>query len=217
MAAASPPDKPASYYQLERADVVEELPRPIGKALDVGCGEGGVGRSLRAAGATEVHGVEILESAAERARESLDSVVASSVEDALASGVLPAPFDTICCYDVLEHLVDPHAVLVALRGLAAPDGRLHISIPNARHFSLLVDLVVRGTFGYREWGHRDSTHLRWYTRRDLVALVESAGWRVAWARAPVFSGRYDRLLDRATLGTTREFNSLQWHLLAYAT
>ena len=163
-----------------------------------------------------MHGVEILESAAARARESLDSVVTASVEDALAGGRLPGPFDTICCYDVLEHLVDPQAVLVALRGLAAPGGRLHISIPNARHFSLLLDLVLRGTFGYREWGHRDSTHLRWYTRRDLVALVESAGWRVAWARAPIFTGRYDRLLDRATLGTTREFNSLQWHLLAYA-
>jgi 2-polyprenyl-3-methyl-5-hydroxy-6-metoxy-1,4-benzoquinol methylase len=209
-------DKPATYYQLERADVVAELPKPIGRALDVGCGEGGVGRALRAAGATEVHGVELFESAAIQAREFLDSVAASSVEDALASGVLPGPFDTICCYDVLEHLADPEAVLVALRKLAVPGGRLHISIPNARHFTLILDLVLRGTFGYSEWGHRDSTHLRWYTRRDLIALVERAGWKVAWARAPVFRGRYDRLLDRATFGTTREFNSLQWHLLAYA-
>jgi 2-polyprenyl-3-methyl-5-hydroxy-6-metoxy-1,4-benzoquinol methylase len=170
---------------------------------------------LRAAGASEVHGVELFESAATTARESLDSVVASSVEDALAGGALPGPFDTICCYDVLEHLVDPQAVLVALRGLAASGGRLHISIPNARHFSLVLDLVFRGTFGYREWGHRDSTHLRWYTRRDLIALVESAGWKVAWTRSPEFGG-LDRYLDRATFGTTREFNSLQWHLLAYA-
>jgi 2-polyprenyl-3-methyl-5-hydroxy-6-metoxy-1,4-benzoquinol methylase len=197
---ATPSEKPSSYYQLERADLVAELPKPIGRALDVGCGEGSVGRSLRAAGATEV----------------LDSVVSGSVEDALAGGLLPGPFDTICCYDVLEHLVDPQAVLVSLRALAAPDGRLHISIPNARHFTLMFDLIVRGTFGYTDWGHRDSTHLRWYTRRDLSALVESAGWKVAWVRAPIFSGRYDRILDRATFGTTREFNSLQWHLLAYA-
>lgn len=33
--------KPAGYYGLERADVVAELPRPVGRALDVGCGEGG--------------------------------------------------------------------------------------------------------------------------------------------------------------------------------
>jgi 2-polyprenyl-3-methyl-5-hydroxy-6-metoxy-1,4-benzoquinol methylase len=213
--ATSPHEKPASYYQLERADLVAELPTPIGKALDVGCGEGGVGRSLRAAGASEVHGVELFESAAVRARESLDSVLLSSVEDALASGALPGPFDTICCYDVLEHLVDPRAVLISLRELVVPGGRLHISIPNARHFSLIVDLVFRGTFGYRDWGHRDSTHLRWYTRRDLIELVESAGWKVQWTRSPEFLG-LDRYLDRATFGTTREFNSLQWHLLAVA-
>ena len=63
-------EKPASYYALERADLVAELPQPIGRALDVGCGAGGVGRALRAAGATEVHGVEILEPAAAQARAS---------------------------------------------------------------------------------------------------------------------------------------------------
>ena len=52
----------------ERADVVAELPQPIGRALDVGCGEGGVGRSLRAAGATWGSGIEIVPAAAEVAR-----------------------------------------------------------------------------------------------------------------------------------------------------
>jgi hypothetical protein len=47
-------------------------------------------------------------------------------------------------------------------------------------------------------------------------MVNGAGWRVEWTRAPEFTGKYDRYLDRATLGTTREFNALQWHLLAYA-
>ena len=168
--------------------MVAELPRPIGRALDVGCGEGGVGRSLRAAGATEVHGVEIMPAAAAVARETLDSVFDGPVEEALGSGALAGPFDTICCYDVLEHLVDPAAVLRQLRALAAPAARLHISIPNARHFSLVYDLVVRGTFGYTEFGHRDATHLRWYTRRDLVALVGGTGWDVPWVVGDMAGG-----------------------------
>jgi len=207
--------KPSGYYGLERADVVAELPQPIGRALDVGCGEGGVGRSLRAVGATWVSGIEIVPAAAEVARGVLDEVHVGSVEAVLEAGGLAGPFDTICCYDVLEHLVDPEPVLRALRAVAAPGARLHISIPNARHFSLLIDLLFRGTFGYTEWGHRDATHLRWYTRRDIVALVGETGWDVEWAVADTFRGR-NRYVDRLTLRRAREFLALQWHVLARA-
>src|SRR4051812_17794280 len=92
------------------------------------------------------------------------------------AGQVSGPFDTILCYDVLEHLVDPAAALRRLRQLALPRGRLHVSVPNARHYSLVCDLVFRGTFGYAEWGHRDATHLRWFTRKDMMRLLESTGW-----------------------------------------
>jgi 2-polyprenyl-3-methyl-5-hydroxy-6-metoxy-1,4-benzoquinol methylase len=207
--------KPAGYYAQERADLVAELPRPIGRVLDVGCGEGGVGRTLRAAGAEAVHGIEVMPAAAAAARESLDSVYEGTVEAALASGTLPGPFDTVCCYDVLEHLADPGAALRGLRALAADGAHLHISIPNARHFSLVYDLVVKGTFGYTEFGHRDATHLFWATRRDLCALVADAGWAVQRVTGDVAGGHNARL-DRLTRGRAREFLALQWRLLARA-
>jgi len=207
--------KPEGYYAVERTDMVAELPRPLGRVLDVGCGEGGTGRALRAAGATAVWGVELMPEAADRARAVLDGVVCAPVEEALASDTLPGPFDTICCYDVLEHLVDPPAVLAALSRLAAPGARLHISIPNARHLSLVLDLLFRGTFGYRDSGHRDTTHLRWYTRRDLVAIVDAAGWATQWTRPSELAGRV-RVADRLTLGRAKELLTLQWHLLAVA-
>src|SRR4051812_14219457 len=112
--------KPAGYYDLERADVVAELPRPIGRALDVGCGSGGVGLSLRAAGAESITGVELNPDAAAAARAHLDAVHAMPVEEAIATGAMRGPFDTVCCYDVLEHLVDPESVVRALRAVAAP-------------------------------------------------------------------------------------------------
>jgi hypothetical protein len=55
---------------------------------------------------------------------------------------------------------------------------VHVSIPNARHWTLLRDLGLRGTFGYTPAEHRDVTHLRWFTRSDLVELLESTGWTV---------------------------------------
>ena len=169
-----------------------------------------MGRLLKVEGADSVAGIEVNEQAAARAREALDEVAVGPVEEVLDG--LSAPWETICCYDVLEHLVDPDAVLRALRRVSVPGGRLHVSVPNARHVSLLYDLVVRGTFGYTEWGHRDSTHLRWFTRRDVVAAIEQSGWRVLSTSHPAL--RRARRLDALTAGRSTEFLVGQWYVLA---
>jgi 2-polyprenyl-3-methyl-5-hydroxy-6-metoxy-1,4-benzoquinol methylase len=202
--------KPAGYYANAREDLVAALPRPLGNVLDVGCGAGAVGQLLRSEGATRVTGIESNADAGARARKVLDAVAIGRVEDVLPT--LAGPWDTICCYDVLEHLVDPVKVLIALRAAAAPDAHLHVSVPNARHVSLIADLVLHGTFGYTEWGHRDSTHLRWFTRRDIVALVQAAGWRTLAVSHP--SLHRSRLLDALTRGRSTEFLVGQWYVLA---
>jgi 2-polyprenyl-3-methyl-5-hydroxy-6-metoxy-1,4-benzoquinol methylase len=204
--------KPGGYYSNSRPDLVADLPRPLGSVLDVGCGEGAVGRLLRSEGAERLTGIEIDPDAARVAREFYDEVAEGAVEDVLPT--LSGPFDAILCYDVLEHLVDPSAVLARLRTLAAPGGHLHVSVPNARHFSLVKDLVLRGTFGYTDWGHRDNTHLRWFTRRDIVAAVEAAGWHVVATSHPPL-GR-SQGLDRITRGRSSEFLVAQVYVLARA-
>ena len=200
----------AGYFDNARADVVAKLPPPLGRVLDVGCGAGAVGASLRAAGAQRVVGIEVHRPSAERARALLDEVHVGAVEDVL--GDVDESFDTFVLYDVLEHLVDPAAVLGQLAGLAAPGARVHVSVPNARHWSLVRDLVFRATFGYTDWGHRDRTHLRWFTRRDIEALLAASGWTVVEA-SPAAFGR-DATLNRLTGGALREFLALQWHVLA---
>jgi 2-polyprenyl-3-methyl-5-hydroxy-6-metoxy-1,4-benzoquinol methylase len=200
------------YYANERADVIALLPRPVRRVLDVGCGVGATAPGLRAAGASEIVGIEVVETAGERARAVLDRVYVAAVEDVLDE--LDGPFDTFLCLDVLEHLVDPGAVLARLRELAAPGATLQVSVPNARHFSLPVDLVLRGTFGYTDWGHRDRTHLRWFTRSDLIELVAGAGWVVTRTSVPPL-GRSARL-HRLTRGRSSEFLVAQIYLTANA-
>ena len=213
MAATSltPAAKPEGYYGQGRPDLVARLPRPLGRVLDVGCGEGAAGPGLRDAGATWISGVEIHPGAAKLAAAVLDEVVVGSVEEVLER--LSGPFDSILAYDVLEHLLHPGAVLQALRARAVPGARLHVSLPNARHWTLLRDLALRGTFGYTDAGHRDQTHVCWFTRSDAVALLESSGWRVQ----RVEHGRLhpvSRLGSRLTRGLTTEFLVYQWSLLA---
>jgi 2-polyprenyl-3-methyl-5-hydroxy-6-metoxy-1,4-benzoquinol methylase len=199
----------AGYFTNARDDIVEALPRPVGAVLDVGCGAGGVGPGLRRAGATHLSGIEVVPEQAELARATYDHVVAAPVEQALEA--LEGPFDTILCLDVLEHLVDPERVLSDLRRVAAPEARLQVSLPNARHVSLMTDLMFKGTFGYAEWGHRDRTHLRWFTKRDIVDAMERTGWAVQRVSHPQL-GR-SRRLDQLTRGRSTEFLVGQWYVL----
>jgi 2-polyprenyl-3-methyl-5-hydroxy-6-metoxy-1,4-benzoquinol methylase len=202
--------KPPGYYANTRSDLVALLERPLGSVLDVGCGSGGVGPGLRAAGATRLVGVELLPEAAAQARVTYDRVLDGPIDTVI--GDLAERFDTILCLDVLEHLVDPTGVLVGLHDVVAPDGRLAVSVPNVRHYSVLRDLLVAGTFGYAEHGIRDSTHLRWFTRRDMHSELEATGWRVdRTAHSPV--DRYSRVM-RLSPRRFGEFLVSQWYFFA---
>jgi 2-polyprenyl-3-methyl-5-hydroxy-6-metoxy-1,4-benzoquinol methylase len=173
--------KGEGYYANERPDVVAALPRPLGRVLDVGCGAGGMARGLRAAGASEL--------------------IVGPVESRLME--LDGEFDTILCLDVLEHLANPAEVLSELRRYAREGAHLQVSVPNARHYSLVRDLVLHGTFGYSDWGHRDNTHLRWFTRRDIIDLVRASGWQLTGTSWPPL-GR-SALLHRVSGGRSSEF------------
>ncbi len=204
--------KPSGYFRNTREETIALLPRPLGRVLDVGCGAGGSGPAFRAAGARELVGIEIDPDEAAVAAATYDEVIVGDALEAMRALDERAPFDTIACYDVLEHLVDPLPLVEALRAVAAPGAHLHVSVPNARHFSLARDLYLRGTFGYTQTGHRDLTHLRWFTRRDIEALVTEAGWTVESA-APALLGRA-ALADRLTFGRARELIAFQWRVLA---
>ena len=209
--------KPGGYYAQARAEVIDELPVPLGRVLDVGCAEGAAARSLRAAGATWISGIELLPEPAATAAGRYDEVQVGERRD--PSDRVQARFDTVRCYDVLERLVDPEARLRRARRLSPPGARLHVSGPNARHCSLLRDLALRGTFGYAEWGHRDATHLRWFTRRDIVELVRGAGWTpVATTPSALHRVRELRLPapERLVRGLGGEFLAVQWYVLARA-
>jgi 2-polyprenyl-3-methyl-5-hydroxy-6-metoxy-1,4-benzoquinol methylase len=207
-----PLDAPKSenYYELARDETLAHLPRPFGRVLDVGCGGGGAAGPLRNGGASWITGIELLPEPASLAEKVYDQVL---VGDALARlDEASGPFDTILCYDVLEHLYDPLALVRALRERAAPGGRLHVSVPNASHISLLRDLIVRGTFGYVPAGHRDATHIRWFTRRDIVALVVEGGWAIEGVMHSQL--HRSRPLHKLTRGRSTEFLAGQWYVLA---
>jgi 2-polyprenyl-3-methyl-5-hydroxy-6-metoxy-1,4-benzoquinol methylase len=208
------PKSDERYYGVVRDDMVSWLPDPLGRVLDVGCGSGATGRLLAGRHPERLVGIEVVPEAAEQARDAYDEVHVGSAETILAA--LDGPFDSLLCYDVLEHLVEPWAVLAQLARLSAPGARLHVSVPNVRHLSLMLDVMVRGTFGYTASGHRDDTHLRWFTPRDIERAVQDAGFTVEARGHPAISA-WRRGLASLTKGRSTEFLVVQWQVLATRT
>jgi len=86
--------------------------------------------------------------------------------------------------DVLEHLPDPPAALRRAIGWARLGGAILVSVPNVAHWQARLTLL-RGRWPQEESGTFDATHLRWFTRESLAALLAGAGLRDVELRAIV--------------------------------
>jgi 2-polyprenyl-3-methyl-5-hydroxy-6-metoxy-1,4-benzoquinol methylase len=200
-----------NYGGHAREEVIGRLTN-LGRVLDVGCGEGSNADSLRAHGATHLAGLELDKDFAAVASGRYDEVVSAPVEDEFPWE--PESFDTILCYDVLEHLYDPWTALKRLRSLLKRSGQLHISIPNARSKEMWMPLLVKGSFDYQPSGLRDVTHVRFFTRRDVVRMLNDTGYRVTSVVASPIESRKMRLAIALTRGRAEEFLAYQWYVRA---
>jgi trans-aconitate methyltransferase len=165
-----------SYYTHRRPEVVRLIPEQVRQVVDVGCGAGALGASIkRALPAAQVRGVEIVPSQAEEAKGVLDDAIAADAAAPLPAG-WPAP-DCLVFADVLEHLVDPWGTLAVWRARCAPNAWAVMSIPNVSHTSI-VSALQRGRFEYANEGLLDRTHLRFFTRVSACMMVEEAGFEI---------------------------------------
>jgi len=161
------------YYERERPEVLNAIPREAARILDVGCGAGWLGEQLKRRQGATVWGIEVVRKASERAAQQLDRVWNTPVETALPE-IPEETFDCIVTADVLEHLIDPWTVLAHLRRRLVPGGTLVASIPNVGHWDVIRDLL-EGTWQYASEGLLDRTHLRFFTRRSVRELFWTAG------------------------------------------
>ena len=167
----------ADYFSGFRSDVADLVPEQCSRVLDVGCGYGGLGRSLQARGVAKVFGVELNPEAASH----LEGVYSEHWIGDVEQVSLPAdmePFDCIVFADVLEHLRDPWGTMERYLQRLKPSGYVVASIPNVRNIFLLYNLIVRGQWQYEDSGLLDCTHLRFFTRKEIMELFATAGLEV---------------------------------------
>lgn len=161
------------------------VPRDARRVLDVGCAAGELGRALKERQPCHVTGVELDPQAAEQARAWFDHVVCGDIAEIARD--LPGNYDCIVLGDVLEHLSDPESVLRDLRPLLAEGGKLTLSVPNVRHWSVVRDLL-EGRWDYTDKGLLDRTHCHLFTRDSLERALRETGFSVMVCDASALEG-----------------------------
>jgi 2-polyprenyl-3-methyl-5-hydroxy-6-metoxy-1,4-benzoquinol methylase len=167
-------EKRRDYFECSRPEVLKFFPKGAKRVLDVGCGAGSFGESVKVAQNCEVWGVEPDAESARVASSRLDRAFAGFFGEEI--GLPEGYFNCVCFNDVLEHMVDPAAALKYAKKLLTKDGRILASIPNIRHFPTVWRLAVRGNWDYTERGILDKTHLRFFTANSIVRFFETEGF-----------------------------------------
>ena len=147
------------------------------RILELGAASGYMTRALKDRG-NHITAIEYDDEAAEDLKQIADWTIVGDLNDPAVLSDVSGPFDTVLAGDVLEHLLDPRAVLQSAVSKLAPDGAVVISVPNVGHIDLRLALL-QGRFDYQPTGLLDDTHIRFFTYDTLLDLIESAGLIVA--------------------------------------
>ncbi|HUR83365.1 MAG TPA: class I SAM-dependent methyltransferase [Thermoanaerobaculia bacterium] len=165
----------ASLRGQTRTDLLDRIDTTAKNILEFGCGEAPLGAALKKRQRCRVVGVELDHAAAMIARKRIDDVYEGDVREIVA--ILDEQFDSIVGGDIVEHLDEPWSFLGDLRRIAAPGGKLLLSLPNIAHASIVADLL-QGRFDYVYMGLTCVGHLRFFTRRSIEEMLQIAGWEV---------------------------------------
>ncbi|MDE8345477.1 MAG: methyltransferase domain-containing protein [Acidocella sp.] len=167
------------YPDFANPELLEKIPLSAKTILDVGCAKGALGADyLRRNPNARVLGIDLDEAAIHHARGRISEVFCGDVEANPMPFDVPEGIDCIIYGDVLEHLVDPWAVLAAHVPHLSPLGTILVCMPNVEHWSFVAKLLA-GTFDYEDQGLFDRTHLRWFTPRTMARALAGAGLELA--------------------------------------
>lgn len=169
-----------------------------GRLLELGCGTGETLNKLRDLGWQNLYGVEISDSAARIARSSGFTVKTATIETALES-YPDGWFDAIVAEMVLEHLIDPFAVVRQIARKLKPGGEFLFS-------TVIRDSLDGRIFGRYGVCYDFPRHMVFFRKRDLNELLQTDFDRIqSWHQntpidfqrpAYLRSGRFDPELQR---------------------
>ena len=137
-----------------------------GDALDVGAGNGLFVKIAAEEFGWRARGLELSKQSIGFAREVLDVEL-----EPLMLNEVPETFDLVTSFNLLEHLLDPMALIGEMRGRLNPGGLIAISTPSPACIHARLK-------GLRNWGMIvPPHHVNLFTRRSLELALVKAGFK----------------------------------------
>lgn len=209
-------EKAPDYFSNIRKDLINLIDANAKdlKILEVGAAYGETLYYLKQNGiASEAVGVDIFEDVKNKQNyKPLDRFIFGDIEK-IELPEYNQYFDLILLPDVLEHLFEPKSVLETLKKYLKEDGKIIVSMPNIRYYSALYKIVFKGDFKYEESGIFDYTHVRFYCRKNIQELLETAGYTILKQESSIknYQGKsLSKLINLITFGIFEEFFSTQY-------
>jgi 2-polyprenyl-3-methyl-5-hydroxy-6-metoxy-1,4-benzoquinol methylase len=164
-----------SHVRNELIDLIQEPKDKKFSVLEVGCASGATlveieNRYLHAV----TYGFELNKTVAQIASHYVN-VLPGDVEEKV--NYFNVTYDYIILGNVLEHIHNPEDILKTLKTWLKPEGRFIISLPNIMHISVVMPLL-RGRFEYKGEGVLDRTHLRFFTKTEIILLMEQCSLQI---------------------------------------
>ena len=152
---------------------------PGSNVLDIGCGEGKFG-ALIASKNCIVIGIDLDPISCEAALHSghYEKVFNVNVEQPeLTKQEYEAfqkeniKYDRIALIDVLEHVINPTALIDNSVQQLKDGGKILVSVPNVNNGDIFLNLL-RDHFNYREAGVLDNTHTKYFTKSSFLEWIQ---------------------------------------------
>ncbi len=155
--------------------VIQSLISKKSLVLDVGCNTGFLAKSLISRRVI-CDGIDINEKALSIARKYCRKVYKRN----LYSHKLNIPrikYDYIIFADILEHVPRPDLLLNNARFYLKKKGTIIISLPNVARLEIRLQLLF-GNFDYTSGGILSEDHLRHFTKKTAINIIERCGLSV---------------------------------------
>jgi 2-polyprenyl-3-methyl-5-hydroxy-6-metoxy-1,4-benzoquinol methylase len=167
-------DKPSAWSSHSLiASYLNALPAQS-KVLDVGAASGTLARMCQNK-ELRLFGIEPNPDWAQIASPLYENMWICSIAD--IDQELIQGFDAIVLGDILEHLPDPEKVLKKLVQCQSSNAHFIISAPNIANLWVRLNLLM-GRFDYTNRGILDRTHLRFFTRKTLIHMIQNSGLEI---------------------------------------